>query len=103
VNTLIAYYLNSYWSGRFIGYSFKQQVVDILPSFVLALAMALSVFVLGLVLPFSPLLLFVTQILAGAAFIFLFCEITKFDDYIFLKEILIEKTKEIYKKSKNNE
>lgn len=103
VNTLISYYLNSYWSGRFISYSFKQQVVDILPSFVLALAMALSVFVLGLVLPFSPLLLFVTQILAGAAFIFLFCEITKFDDYIFLKEILIEKTKEIYKKSKNNE
>lgn len=33
VNTLIAYYLNSYWSGVKIGYSFKQQVKDILPSF----------------------------------------------------------------------
>jgi hypothetical protein len=35
INTLIAYYLNSYWSGRFIGYSFMQQVKDILPSFFL--------------------------------------------------------------------
>ena len=38
VNTLIAYYLNSYWSGRFIGYSFLEQIKDILPSFLLAVS-----------------------------------------------------------------
>lgn len=98
VNTLIAYYLNSYWSGRFIGYSFKQQVADIYPSLVLALSMGIGVYLLGLVLPFKPLFMLVTQMLVGATFIFLFCEITKFKDYIFVKEILVEKWKEIRKK-----
>ena len=91
VNTLIAYYLNSYWSGRFIGYSFKSQVTDILPSFGLALAMGTGVFLLGLVLPFAPLWILTTQTLAGAAFIFLFCELTKFKDYQFVKELVTEK------------
>lgn len=98
VNTLIAYYLNSYWSGRFIGYSFKQQVTDILPSFGLALIMAAGVFGLGLVLPFNPLWMLITQTLTGAAFIFLFCEVTKFKDYIFVKELIVEKIREIQKK-----
>ena len=98
VNTLIAYYLNSYWSGRFIGYSYKQQVVDILPSFGLALTMALFVYLLGLFLPFPYLWNLVIQITAGAIFILLFCEITRFRDYLFVKELVIEKLKDIRKK-----
>jgi len=98
VNTLVAYYLNSYWSGRFIGYSFKQQVVDILPSFGLALTMAIFVYILGLFLPFSYLWVLIIQIIAGALFILLFCEITRFRDYLFVKEIVIEKLKDIRKK-----
>lgn len=98
VNTLIAYYLNSYWSGRFIGYSFKEQVSDILPSFGLALVMAAGVYGLGLILPFNPLWMLITQTLAGAAFIFLFCEATKFKDYIFVKKLIVEKIIEIRKK-----
>lgn len=98
VNGLIAYYLNSYWSGRFIGYSFKQQVADILPSFGLAFVMAAGVFVLGLILPFNPLVLLITQTLAGAAFILLFCEATKFKDYVFVKELIVEKIREKRKK-----
>lgn len=104
VNTLIAYYLNSYWSGRFIGYSFKEQVADIFPSFILAISMSIGVYLLGLLLPFKPLWMLTTQTLAGAAFIFLFCESTKFKDYIFVKEILIEKWSEMRKNNnkKNN-
>jgi len=94
VNTLIAYYLNSYWSGRFIGYSFKQQVTDILPSFSLALTMAVAVYLLGLILPFSMLLKLILQIGAGAAIVFLFCELTQFKDYIFVKKLIVEKIKE---------
>jgi len=94
VNNFISYYLNSYWSGRFIGYSFKEQVVDILPSFFLALSMGMSVFILGMVLPFNPLMLLIFQILAGAAFIFLFCELTKFSDYLFIKQLVVEKLNE---------
>lgn len=91
VNTLIAYYLNSYWSGRFIGYSFMQQVKDILPSFFLALIMGVSVFIVGEILPFSYLVKLIVQVLFGAIFVFGFCEITKFRDYIFVKELVLEK------------
>lgn len=91
VNTLIAYYLNSYWSGRFIGYSFMQQVKDILPSFFLALIMGVSVFIVGEILPFSYLVKLIVQVLFGAIFVFGFCEITNFRDYIFAKELVLEK------------
>ena len=98
VNTLITYYLNSYWSGRFIGYSFKQQVSDILPSFSLALIMGVSVFIVGEILPFSYLINLIIQILFGAIFVFLFCEITKFKDYIFAKELVLEKIQSFKKR-----
>lgn len=98
VNTLIAYYLNSYWSGEKIGYSFKQQIKDILPSFFLALAMAVSVYVLGELLPFSYPVKLIIQIIFGAIIVFLFCEITKFRDYILAKELVLEKIVSIKKR-----
>lgn len=91
VNTLIAYYLNSYWSGVKIGYSFKQQVKDILPSFFLALIMGVSVYLLGVLLSFSYPVKLIIQVIYGALFVFIFCEITKFRDYIFVKELVLEK------------
>ena len=97
VNTLIAYYLNSYWSGTKIGYPMKEQVKDILPSFGLALLMAAFVFGLGLILPFNYLGVLMVQIVAGAAFVILFCEIFKFKDYFFIKNTLVEKLKDIKK------
>ena len=98
LNTLIAYYLNSYWSGRFIGYSFKKQVSDILPSFFLALIMGVSVFIVGEILPFSYLVKLIVQVLFGAIFVFVFCEITKFKDYIFAKELVLEKIQSFKKR-----
>jgi len=94
VNTIISYYLNSYWSGAFIGYSLKEQVTDILPSFSIALAMGVGVFILGKVLILNPILILIFQILTGSVFIFLFCELTKFSDYLFIKQLVVEKLKE---------
>ena len=91
VNTLIAYYLNSYWSGAKIGYSFKKQVKDILPSFILALIMSIFVYFLGELLPFSYPVKLLIQVLFGGLFVFVYCEITKFRDYIFAKELVLEK------------
>lgn len=97
VNTFIAYYLNSFWNGRFIGYSFKQQVKDILPSFILALSMAAVVFFTGMLLPFDPVWNLMLQITAGAVYILFLCEAIKFKDYIFVKELVLEKVKSLQK------
>jgi hypothetical protein len=77
--------------GVKIGYSFIHQVKDILPSFFLSLIMGISVYILGELLPFSYLVNLIIQILFGALFVFVFCEITKFKDYIFVKELVLEK------------
>jgi teichuronic acid exporter len=98
VNTLIAYYLNSYWSGVKIGYSFKHQVKDILPSFFLALSMGVLVYLLGELLPFSYPVNLIIQIVFGGLFVLVISEITKFRDYIFAKQLVLEKIHSIKKK-----
>ena len=94
VKTFISYYINSYWSGKMIGYSFKQQVIDILPSFGLAFTMMVIVYLLELVVPFAPLWMFLIQISLGVIFVLSFCEILKFKDYMYIKKLLVDKLNE---------
>jgi len=91
VNTQIAYFLNSYWSGHFIDYPMREQVQDILPSFILAAVMAVAVAVVGWLLPFGYPAALVIQIVSGAVVVFAIAEMTKLDAYFFLKEILYAK------------
>jgi O-antigen/teichoic acid export membrane protein len=91
INTLIAYYLNSYWSGRFIGYSFTAQIKDILPSLFMATVTSLVVLTEGLLIPVSPLPLLAIQIVTGALVTFGLCEVFHFKDYLYIKEIVKEK------------
>ncbi|MBN2520771.1 MAG: MOP flippase family protein [Bacteroidales bacterium] len=99
VNTIIAYYLNSYWSGRSIGYSLKQQVKDILPSFILAASVSVAIFILGYMLPVNPWVKLIIQVLAGALFTIVICEVIKFRDYFYIKGIILEKVESIKKKN----
>jgi teichuronic acid exporter len=56
VNSLISYYLNSYYSGRFINYPIREQVSDILPSFLVALIMGALVAISAWIMPFGNLM-----------------------------------------------
>ncbi len=44
---VIGYFINSFWSGRLIGYSVKEQLTDILPAFLLAIVVNSIVFIAG--------------------------------------------------------
>ena len=91
VNTLINYYLNSYWSGKFIGYSMGQQVKDILPSFGLAASMSLVVFITGNLLQVSDLYKLLIQVLLGAVITVGVAELIRLDSYLEIKGIFLEK------------
>lgn len=91
VNTLIAYYLNSYWSGKLIGYSTGQQIKDILPSFVLAMSMSLSVYLVGHILDVVYPLRLLIQLALGALLTFALAELTRLDNYVYMKTIALEK------------
>ncbi len=89
--SLIAYYLNSYWSGRLIGYSFLEQIKDVLPSFMIAAVMSAVVFIEGMLFTLTPLPMLIVQLTTGAVLTFGLCECLRFKDYLYIKEIIYEK------------
>jgi O-antigen/teichoic acid export membrane protein len=91
IRAMISYYLDSYWSGRLIGYSFLEQIRDIIPSFLLAAGMGAVVFAEGLLIPLPPLQLLVIQLITGALLTFTLCEVLHNADYLFIKEIIKDK------------
>ena len=97
ITSFIAYYLNAYYSGPFLNYSIKDQVKDILPSFGVAVAMAIPVFLISFI-PITPYILFPLQIIVGALLTILICERFKLPEYIELKGIVIPVIKKILRR-----
>jgi O-antigen/teichoic acid export membrane protein len=89
--SLIAYFLNSYYSGQLIGYSSLQQVKDIFPSFVLATFIGLVIYSLGIYLTLPNYVILITQLLAGGFLFFTLAELFKMKDYEYVKEIFVSK------------
>ncbi len=90
-NSIISYFLNSYYSGRHIGYSSFDQLRDILPSLLFALCIGGIVFIAGLLLETTaPITLVIQLSLAGVLALGLL-ELLKLESYVFVKEIIIEK------------
>ena len=64
--------------------------MDIIPSFILAVTMCAGLILFALAYNIDYNLLFSIQIVGGAIFIISYCELTKNQDYIFLKGILLD-------------
>jgi O-antigen/teichoic acid export membrane protein len=90
VNTIIAFYLNSYWSGRFIGYSTLRQIKDILPSFFLAIAVGLLVYFIGYILNISNIYKLAIQIISGFTLTVGISELFRLSDYLYIKDIILD-------------
>jgi O-antigen/teichoic acid export membrane protein len=86
--SLIGYYLNSYWAGRFINYPMREQIADILPSFGIALLNSLLVYASGYFLPDIYFLKLILQILIGAGLTFILCELLRLAEFIYIKDII---------------
>ena len=84
----ISYYLNAFYSGRFLNYSICEQIKDILPSFIVAVVMAALVYAISFV-NVSNIVLLLVQILTGVAIVIVLCEILKLDAYLEIKNILL--------------
>lgn len=84
---IIAYFLNSYYSGKFLGYSSWMQIKDIAPSFGLATLIALSVYFLKY-LPLTYWLILPLQILTGVVVFIVICWMMKNQEYQEIKGLL---------------
>ena len=92
--SMFAYYLNSYYSGKFLNYNILTQIKDILPSFGLSVVMALLVYAMSFI-PLNPFILLPLQIVAGAVITLAICEVTKLPEYMELKGIVTPSIKKI--------
>lgn len=83
---IISYYLNAYYSGPAIGYSIKEQIIDILPSFGIAMFMSGIVYGMSFI-PVSPFILFPLQILVGMTIAISLSQRLELPEYIEIEDI----------------
>ncbi len=88
INSLIAYFLNSYYSGRLINYPMEEQINDILPELLLALFIGGLVFFSGWLLPVNYLPKLIIQLVLGTILVLSLGELFKFESYMEIKEIV---------------
>lgn len=77
VMSAISYYLNSYYTGVLIGYSFREQLRDLAPYLIMAVLMGFAVYPAGLLPIQSPLFMVMVQILIGIITYACLCKLFK--------------------------
>ena len=81
------YYLNAYYSGPFLNYSIKEQVCDVLPSFIIALSVGIFVFLIGLI-PLNPFIALPLQLLVGSVALYFSFKLFKLPEFCELEATL---------------
>ena len=92
---LLAYLLNSYYSGKYINYSLKEQLYDIFPSFAISVVVSFLMFIVGSVPASYPVRL-VLQIVIGISAASIIVRLTYYSEikpYVVLGLGHIEKIK----------
>ena len=84
---LVCFFLNSYYSGRSLGYSSWMQLRDVAPSYGVACVIALSVYFLKY-LPLSYWIILPVQLVVGVGVFFTLCELRKMEEYEEVKGII---------------
>lgn len=80
ITGVIAFFLNSYFSGKLLGYSSWMQIKDIAPDYGIAVLVALSVWFLKY-LPISNWFILPIQLVVGVTVFFVLCKATKMKEY----------------------
>lgn len=86
--TIISFFLNSFWSGKLINYSAREQLKDIAPSFLLAAAISTSIYLINKTLHLSNFIELLLGLSLTFILVILFSEIFKIDTYFYLKRIV---------------
>lgn len=85
---IISFFLNSYYTGKELGYSSWQQLKDVTPSYMVAFLISLSVYFLKY-LPLSNWTILPMQLALGVFVFFLICENMKLSEYVEVRNIFL--------------
>lgn len=86
VANILSFFLNSYYTGKDMGYTSWMQLKDVAPSYGIAFLVAISVYFIKF-LPITYWIIFPIQICIGAIVFFLVCEILQLEEYVEVKSI----------------
>lgn len=89
VLTTLFTFINAYPNIKFLDYSFKEQMNDMLPSLLLSTIMAILVYGIGLILPISDLGVLIVQVLFGIAFYSTLSYLTNNPEFKYLYELIV--------------
>lgn len=93
---IISFFLNSYYTGKSLGYTSWMQLKDVAPSYGIALLMAVSVYFLKY-LPLSNFIILPVQIIIGVGVVWALCQKTQLNEFEEVKSIAIPYLKKIKK------
>ena len=86
LTSIITFFLNSYWTGKYLGYSSWMQIKDVSPSFGLASVIAVSVWFLKY-LPVSNWVILPLQLMVGIIVFIAVVRTIKISEYYDVKEM----------------
>lgn len=89
VSGIIAFFLNSYYTGKKLGYSSWMQLKDVAPSYGVALGVGISIYFIKY-LPISNWLILPIQIVVGMISFILICKVFNVSEYNEVKGIIID-------------
>lgn len=97
--SVIAYFLNSYFSEKLLSYSTKAQIKDILPAFIISIIMGSVVYTIGTILPDNNLVKLLVQSLTGAVIYLGLCNIVKLEEffgvYDLIRQIILKRSRDL--------
>ena len=94
ITSIIAFFLNSYYSGKFLGYTPWMQIIDVKSSFLLATIIAIIVYPMKY-LPMSYWLILPIQLAGGVIVFFVICSWAKLKEYEEVKKLIVPIVKKI--------
>ena len=94
IATVIAFFLNSHYSGKLIGYSSWMQIKDIASSYLIATLIAFSVFFLKY-LPVSYWIVLPLQVVVGSIVFWIVCQKTHAEEFEELMKLLLPLRKKL--------
>lgn len=93
---VISFFLNSYYTGKRLGYSSWMQIKDVAPSYGIGFVIAISTYFIKY-LTLSHWIILILQIIVGAVVFLTLCNLTKLEEYIETKNVLQQYFKRIMK------
>jgi teichuronic acid exporter len=96
-HSILAFFINSFYSGKKIGYSSFDQLKDIIPSIIISTIVSIIIYFIGYILNTNTLLILIIQFMIAIILIIIIGETYKVRDYLFIKKTFLDQTRKIIK------